>query len=1093
MKWVSFHTHTTYSYGDGFGTVKNHVERVANLGMSALCLTEHGNVNSHVALEQECHAAGVKPIFGLEAYFGGVGDKQNRRKFHITLIAQDEEGYRNLNKIVTQSYLDAYQFPTVSPESLKKHAKGIVALSGCSDSFISCTLLGGKSLGDKRESFAESDLRTVRRKLQWFQDVFEDRFFLEVQRFPGLARTRLLNTAFSLLSKYTGIPLIGTADVHYPYPEQNKMQSLLHAARRSSSVAVSEQEWEYNILLTYPQSDEEIKNDLVGTGLSDREAESAISATTLLAESCSVELPKARPLRFPGVGTMGLDERQRRIVTRKYMWQQLRAGWKQRIAERPALKDMAESYNTRLKEEMKVIDDKDFCDYFLATADLVNYAKSADVTVGPGRGSAAGSLVCYILGITEIDPLHPTFAKTIFERFIDPTRSDMPDIDIDFDDELRWKIPARAREVYGNENVANVGNHIKYRGRKALQDVARAYGLSTKTFDAIGQRCAIRTETDDRVDDSIADVIDSYQDDPAINSFLQEEFYRDKISQAMQLEGGQHSMGVHAGGFVMASDPIPEVCAIYTKEKGSGRTREIAQVIPYDKRDAEYLGMLKMDFLGLSTMGVIGKIRDWEDFPLEELYSLYYRDYDNGGEINESILQKFREDDLVGIFQYEGGTTRQVVSDVLPDNFDELAACNALSRPGPFYGGQTKEYIAVKRGDYDWERIHPNFDKHVEWTYGQIVYQEQIMFILRDLAGFDIASVLRVRKIIGKKLGEHQFESIWKDFRDGCHTTSGVSEESAAKIFAAIRTAAGYAFNVAHAYSYALIAWWQMYFKMRMVASFYAASLAKNGDGKDDLPRRITLLQDAEKHKIVLQPLHPATAGETWQPVKPYIPSFVYGVGAIVPGFRQIDGIGESTAADILAWRDRGDNMLALKTLDWGDLVAVKGVGPKTIEKMRAFANKKDPFDVHKVEGQLSAFRKETEEGVYDQYGLPSSDEYADSRSFPPATRGVAFVGIVGNIVYRDEIESIRSRTGKSVEEIKAELDNPEATKKATIFCHDEFGEAVLRISRWRYEALQDKVAALKPGHHILVAYGRTYEEKSSILQVSEIWLLDPD
>lgn len=1085
MDWVSFHTHTTFSYGDGFGTVAEHVRRVADLGMPALALTEHGNPNSHVTLERECRKAEIKPIYGLEAYFGGVDeDNRSQRKFHITLIAQDEQGYRNLNQIITQSYLDSYYWPTVSPESLKKHAKGIVALSGCSDSLISCTLLGGKSLGDKRQQFTDAQKRNTRRKIQWFVDVFEDRFYLEVQRFPGLPRTCVLNPTFAEISRDTGVPLIATADVHYPFPHQNKMQSLLHAARRSSTIAVTESAWEYDILLTYPQSISKLRRDIIRTGIVPSQADIAISNSVKLAESCNVELPKAKALRFPGVDISGLSEDNRRIVTKKFMWKKLREGWKQRITERPLLKDEAERYNDRLKQEMKVISGKDFCDYFLATADLVTYAKGENVTVGPGRGSAAGSLVCYVLGITEIDPLHPTFEKTIFERFIDPTRSDMPDIDIDFDDELRYKTPLRAREIYGDENVANVGNHIKYRGKKALQDVARAYGLGQKVFDPIGEKCSMRTETDERVDDSILDVIESYSTDPAIRSLVGH--FGTAIQQAVQLEGNQHSMGIHAGGFVIASQPIPDVCAIFTKDKAGG---ESAQVIPYDKRDAEYLNMLKMDFLGLTTMGVIGKIRNWTGMTLPTLYAMYYNDYDNGEVWSKLVLEKFRDDDLDGIFQYEGGTTRQVVREVQPMNFHELAACNALSRPGPFYGGQTKEYIAVKRGDYAWERIHENFDKHVEWTYGQIVYQEQIMFILRDLAGFDIASVLRVRKIIGKKLGEHQFESIWKDFRDGCSSTSGVSEESSAKIFAAIRTAAGYAFNVAHAYSYALIAWWLAIFKVSDTAEFFAASLARNGDGKDDLPRRVALLQDAERHGIKVLSLDPAMAGETWQPVAKQ--------NTITPGFRQISGVGEVTARDILKWRAETYPDYGIGNRrpgpSWPDLIAVKGVGPKTIEKIIEFVSKPDPFDVHKVEKQLAVFRNQCLNGEFDPYGLPSADEFADSRGFPAGSSGVAYVGIAGNIVYRDEIESIRSRTGKSVEEIKADLDNPEATKKATIFCHDEFGEAVLRISRWRYEALQDRLAAIKPGHHIVVAYGRTFEEKSSVLQVKEIWILSPD
>ena len=1063
MRFVSFHTHSTYSYGDGFGTVSQHVNRVKDLGMTALALSEHGNVNSHVALERECHRAGIKPIFGLEAYFAPPNE---RRKFHVTLFAMNEEGYLNLNRMVTQSYLDAYQYPTIQWETLVKYNKGIVAFSGCSDSFISCTLLGGKSLGDKRETYTESDYERTKKKIEHFAELFDNgRFYLEVQRFPQLQRTCVLNPTFAQLGKELDIPLIATADVHYPYCKDNKMQTVLHAARRSSSVAISEAQWEYSIFLTYPESDQQIQNQLMDSGLTEFEAYCAVDNTRILAEDCNVELPKARPLRF--------YTPQGHSSSSEYLKQCIRNGLYERMRHRPHINERFADYKARINHEFKVIKDKDFCDYFLVVADLVQWAKEQGITVGPGRGSAAGSLICYLLGITEIDPLHETFDKMVFERFIDPNRADMPDIDLDFDDSQRHRIAERAREIYGQENVANVANHIKYRGRKALQDVARAYGMGLKTFDPIAQKCAIRVETDDRVDDSIADTIKSFGNDPAIATLVDQ--YPEIIHQAIKLEGNQHSMGIHAGGFVIASDPIPNVCAIYTKQKGSGRTRETAQVIPYEKRDAEYLGMLKMDFLGLSTCGMLGLCRQWSGVSLDYLYSLFYTAQPT---VMQEILERFCADDVVGIFQYEGGTTRQVVRDVQPSNFDELAACGALSRPGPYYGGQTADYIAVKRGDKEWQRIHPGFDKHVEWTYGQIVYQEQIMWILRDLAGFDVPKVLKVRKIIGKKLGEFQFAELWQDFKSGC-LKNGVSEDQAQSVWGAITTAAGYAFNTAHAYSYALVAWWQMWFKIAYPAIFYAASLAKNGDGKDDLSRRTTLLQDAEAHAISILKISPSLSNATWYPNND--------LNAVRPGFCQIPGVGEATAEDITTWRgDRRD-------VCWEELSAVKGIGDKTLERMQQFAEQDDPFGIHKTENQLGIFREQMQRGDFESFGMPGFQWLYKSNQLPDSDGYAAFVGLVANVIFRDEVETIRTRTGKSVEQILSELDFSDKTRKATIFAYDEHGEVALRISRFVYPSQEYKLAMLKPDHHVVVAYGRTFKDRPNSLQVKDIWVLEPD
>jgi len=1062
MKWVSFHTHSTYSYGDGFGTVREHVRRVSDLGMSALALSEHGNVNSHVALEKEAKAVGIKPIFGIEAYFA---PPKSRSKTHVGLYAMDEEGYRNLSRIVSQSYIDSYQYPTVSEESLKKYNAGIAVLSGCSDSLISCTLLGGKFLGEKRESYSDDDWNRVRKKVGWFRSIFGERFYLEVQRFPTLDRSCTLNQAFAELSTDMGIPLLATADVHYPSGSDNKMQEVLHKGRRSNSISVADQAWEYDTLLTYPESDQEIQDDLIATGLSVSESLCAIRNTTLLAEACNVTLPKARPLRFPVPDNVNAQ----RLINKRIM-----QGWRLRITQRPEIAAQWEDYKARIVEEYKVIKAKGFIDYFLVVADLVQWSKENGIVVGPARGSAAASLVCYLLGITEIDPMHPAFNRMVFERFIDPTRSDFPDIDLDFNDELRYKVADRAREVYGKENVANVGNHIGYRGRNSLDGVARAWGLPLSTFKAIKERISDRTETDDRRNDTISDVLESYATDPEISTLV--ETYSDQLAQAVALEGNQHSMGIHAGGFVIASDPIPEVCAIYTKEKGTGRNKEIAQVIPYEKRDAEYLGMLKMDFLGLSAMGMIDKCLHSSGMLLEDLYSLFYFHY--GHVKNSEVLKRFLNDDVAGIFQYEGATTRGLMRRLGPATFDHIAAVGALSRPGPYYGGQADAYIAVKNGAMELEKIHPHFDQHVEWTYGTIVYQEQIMWILRDVAGFDIPKVLRVRKIIGKKLGEHQFALLWEDFKTGCANKSGLSEDRAMSIWSAITTAAGYAFNIAHAYSYALIAWWQMWFKIHEPAIFYAATLAKNGDGKDQLPRRVSLLQDAIRHEIKIEPIHPVYSSRNWTPASGH---------SIRPGFQQIDGIGDATADRMVEWRQHRIHGFELV---WASYEAVPGIGPKTIANIETFANQEDCFGIFKTERQLEEFRKELYAGEYDFVGL-SPEEFVTSNQLPEQDT-VEFVGFVSNILYRDDVESIRSRTGETVEAIKARIDQPDKTKKATLFAYDEFGEIALRVSRFRFASLQTRIANIKPNFHFVVVRGRTYERTSNAIQVSSIYIFDP-
>lgn len=298
MVWVSLHSHTTFSYGDGYGPVGIHVDRCADLGMTSLALTEHGNVSSWVQLEKHCKRRGLKAIFGLEAY---IAAPNQPRKFHMILLAMDQEGLRNLNSIVTESWktlgtTSKSKFPTVHSDVLRKYSRGIIALSGCSDGPVSCILMGGKSLGDKREDGpGRRDLQRARVAVERFQEIFGDRYYLETQRFPGLERTCHLNPAFEKLYLATGARLAGTADVHYPFPDQNEMQRILHAAHRGGTVESVDAEWEYNILLTYPESDREIYGDLVATGLSRAAAITAVENTAAIAERCNVELPKAPP------------------------------------------------------------------------------------------------------------------------------------------------------------------------------------------------------------------------------------------------------------------------------------------------------------------------------------------------------------------------------------------------------------------------------------------------------------------------------------------------------------------------------------------------------------------------------------------------------------------------------------------------------------------------------------------------------------------------------------------------------------------------------------------------------------------------------
>jgi DNA polymerase III subunit alpha len=296
MEYVSLHHHSTFSYGDGYGLPKEHVQFCANAGMKAMALTEHGNTSSHVQLEKAASAAGIKPIYGVEGYIAPEGEQ---RKFHQTILAMNQTGFANLNGLVSQSWRDFYRWPTIHKDNLVEHADGLIIISGCADSELSCTLLGGKSYGDKRETYNDEQYNAAIRLIQWYQTIFGDRYYLECQRFPGLDRTCILNPAFEKLSADTGAPLVATSDCHYVYARDAEMQKILHASHRGSTVDAVSAAWEYSITLNIPASDEQVYDDLKGTGLSDDAAEKALLNTGIIADRINVELPKVSPLRYP--------------------------------------------------------------------------------------------------------------------------------------------------------------------------------------------------------------------------------------------------------------------------------------------------------------------------------------------------------------------------------------------------------------------------------------------------------------------------------------------------------------------------------------------------------------------------------------------------------------------------------------------------------------------------------------------------------------------------------------------------------------------------------------------------------------------------
>lgn len=1037
--YVSLHHHSTYSYLDGFALPEAHVRRATEIGMQALALTEHGNISSHVKLEQAAVAEGVKPIFGCELYMGKVGEDATQRKNHLTVLAKDAVGYGNLLRLVTRSWEQFYYEPTASWQDLKRHGEGLVVLSGCTGSLLSTSLVGGKNIAPEVAGY-ERGLKVARE----FQRVFGDRYYLEVQSFPELENVCRINEMLARISEETGISLVATGDVHYTRPSENEMQKILHNVRGGGRKTLEEmsREWGYDVPLAPPTSDRYVYRRLRATGLSHQQAVRAILATEEIAQRCTVELPKLAMVRFPVPVEFG--------GTREDYWRhKIREGWFYRGMDQ---KKNVRRYKEQLAHEMKVIEDKDYLDYFLIVSDLVTFAKERGIAVGPGRGSSAASLVCYLLRITEVDPM--VFPNLLFERFIDPLRKDLPDIDIDFADNRRHEVTEYAEAKYGKAQVGNIATYTQYKSKLALDDTARVYRIPQYEVDAIKELLVERSSGDLRASATIEDTAQMFEQAAAVF-----EKYPDLL-HATQLEGNVKGMGVHAAGMVIASSPLTDACATYQRTMSDGR---VLRVLSVDKYDAEHLNILKIDNLGLTTLGMIDVCLATIGKPLEWLYEIPLDD--------PATIQAFKENDVVGVFQFDGRSMRPVTAELKPDNFLEVCDLTALARPGPLHNGAAAEYIDVKWGRREARKYHPLVEAIVHHTHGQIVYQEQILRITGEIGGFDHVHRATIRKIISKKLGEQEFNRWWQDFWKGAKQR-GLKEQEAKDIWNACITAGSYAFNVAHSLGYGMLAWWTMYLKQHYPLAFYAASLEAYGEKK-----QLELLKDAERHDIYALPPRLGVSQISWS---------IDG-DVLLAGYSQIRGIGEKTAQNIVDFVDDTTRLLPVE--EWDDLLQIKGIGAKTIEKIKEFIADDDPFEIHKLERKV----KEVVQTVKRTRRLPWPTHTAAT---VPYSRGenveVVWCGVLTKRNLKELFELHYSRTGEELD--PAKVRDPDLNEWVVMWGDDGTEILTITVDRWKYPRLREAVWSAKLDKDVVLIRGvkKGFQARRAIY-VEELWVFSED
>jgi DNA polymerase-3 subunit alpha len=718
------------------------------------------------------------------------------------------------------------------------------------------------------------------------------------------------------------------------------------------------------------------------------------------------------------------------------LWSWLREGWKYRLKQGwtgPSNRGN-QAYLDQMNHEMKLIMGKGYESYFLLVSWVIRWSKDNGIVVGPGRGSSAASFVCFLLRITEPDPLN--FPLTDFSRFVDPTRTDLPDIDIDFDDERRHEVREALVRKFGAAHVGNIGTFTKYKGKSALTDVQRVFQLPRGDIEDLKGMIVERSGGDSRADAALMDTIEMFDGAAAIYA------RHPDISKAIALEGNYKSMSTHAAGVVVTTTPVSDICAMYTREV-KGRT---IQAVAVDKYDAERINLMKIDLLGLKTMGMIAIALDIAGMTLEQLYALPLDD--------PATIKAFHDNDVIGVFQFEGRATRLVGRDLRPDDFLELVDINALSRPGPLFSGTTAEYIKVKHGQMEPTHIHPVIDEITKGTKGQIIYQEQILHALSQFGGLSVKRVHEIRRIISKKLGEAQFNTSAKDFAANAAKMHGVTEELAMEVWSRVVTSASYAFVYSHSLAYTMIGYWCMYLKIHHPVAFYTAQLRKID--KDKWPK---LIRDAQMHGVKVKGVDLRLSGSTWTPDP-------NGLLRITAGFLQLNGIGPSVCYNILNSREQEG---PFKGVD--DLLRVKKIGPAILAKLRPAIEGDDPFGLLKTQLALDAVRAAIEDrSIPLRRPSVNSEEILDA----PGGRELVWIGMVKLKEYKDVIEDERSRSGDTLEVIRARLKRPDLATSCVLHSYDDKDEDVyVRITRFDFPKFKQKLEEIREDADVIWVLAR--------------------
>ncbi|MBI1876437.1 MAG: DNA polymerase III subunit alpha [Acidobacteria bacterium] len=809
--FVHLHLHTEYSLLDGACRVDDLLDQAARMKMPALAVTEHGNMFSSVIFHDHANERGIKPILGCEVYVapesrhlksGPIGETAN----HLVLLAETNEGYGNLIKLVSAGYLEGFYYrPRIDKELLATHAKGLIGLSSC---------LKGEVATCLRHEQSE---RALRAAATFGEILGPNNFFLEMQ-YQGIEDQLVVNRGLVPLARTLGLPLVCTNDVHYVRQDDHHPHDILLCIGTGKTVNDRDR-LRYHGDQFYLKTPEEMVS-LFG------EVPEALGNTVAIADRCSVTLETTENHlpNFEVPPPYSLEEYFEKIVREGF---EARLRRLRELASRGVLGHPIEHYEARLSYEIEMIKKMRYPGYFLIVWDFIRYARERGIPVGPGRGSAAGSLVAYCLRITDVDPLE---FDLIFERFLNPERISLPDIDIDFCERRRGEVIEYVTRKYGRENVAQIITFGTMKARAVVRDVGRALDIPYADVDRVAKQIPPVLEM------TLARALG---ENPALKGLEQSDpKVQELLRVAQRLEGLTRHASVHAAGVVIAPRPLTEFVPLYKGQRDEITTQ-------WGMKEIERVGLLKMDFLGLSTLTLIRDAIDQIFATTGEQLDLEAVTLDD-----PKTYQVFSEAQTFGVFQFESSGMRDILRKAKPQRFDDLIALNALYRPGPLRSGMVDDFIARKQGKIDIKYELPQLEPILRDTYGVIAYQEQVIRIARELGGFTLGEADILRKAMGKKKAD-VMQAQRQKFVDGARTR-GINEKKAGRIFDLMEHFAGYGFPKAHSTAYALLAYQTAYLKANYPRHFMAALLTIESQNTEKLA--VYLAEGRERGIPVLPP-----------------------------------------------------------------------------------------------------------------------------------------------------------------------------------------------------------------------------------------------